>query len=122
MTIDVKNEMIKLKQYIEDNYNNPIRLIDDGELKIIVSAPYYNLTIKIVNKQKDSYIPNDPGIYLDYQANKENQARLDYHGGGSYELFATGNYTIIDDFLKKFECEKNNEKQLSIYDVITGDE
>lgn len=117
--MNLETETNKLKSYIEKNYSAVIinKRNHRNELELLILAPNHDLFIRIAAKDKKTYIPDDYGIYLDYQANRKNASRLNYEGGGSLEKYNPNDFIIITNFLDKFLIRKK-EIQTNIFDFI----
>lgn len=117
--MNLEQETNKLKSYIENNYSAVVinKRNHRNKLELLILAPNHDLFIRIADKDKETYIPNDYGIYLDYQANRKNASRLNYEGGGSLEKYDPNDFIIITNFLDKFLIRKK-EIQTNIFDFI----
>lgn len=117
--MNLETETNKLKSYIEKNYSAVVikKRNYRNKLELLILAPNHDLFIRIADKNKETYIPNDYGIYLDYEANKKNASRLNYEGGGSLKKYNPTDFTTVDNFLDKFLIRKK-EIQTNIFDFI----
>ena len=120
--INILNELNKIKKHIDDNYDvqSEVRKSYLNEYMLIVAANKYDIKIQISYPNLNSYIPNDYGLYLGYDANKKYRSELCYAGGGHMIKYVPNEYSEIDSYLEneKFDIKKKAEKQTSIFDFI----
>lgn len=117
--INILDELNKIKKYIDDNYDvqTDIRKSYLHEYMLIVAAKKYDIKIQISYPDPNSYIPNDYGLRLHYDANKKYCSELNYEGGGYMVEYVPNEYSKIDSYLNHFNVVKG-EKQTSIFDFI----
>lgn len=115
---ELEQELLNIQSYIEKNYQvkTEINLDFEDRKKLNVYIKKYDLSLRITDKTEDNYLNGYYGIILDYEANKKYRSELSYHGGGRLEKYTFGDYKIIDEFLEKFEIQKIEENQMTIFD------
>lgn len=117
--INILDELKKIKMYIDENYevDSEIKKAYIHEYSLIIKTKKYDIKISVSNKNPKSYIPDNFGLHLGYDANKKYQSELCYAGGGYMTKYFPGEYGEIDSYLKRFGVGKT-ERQTTIFDFI----
>lgn len=117
--INILDELKKIKMYIDENYevDSEIKKAYIHEYSLIIKIKKYDIKINVSNKNPKSYIPDNFGLRLGYEANKKYRSELYYAGGGYMTKYFPGEYSEIDSYLKHFGVLKT-ERQTTIFDFI----
>lgn len=117
----MKNELNKIKKYIEDNYGvvaeiSPTFLFKNN---LLLKTEKYDINISLCKAEENHYLYGKykTVLFFDYEANKKYQSELCFHGGGCSKGYDKNDYSNIEQFLNHW-FEKSTEKQFTIFDYI----
>lgn len=116
----MKEELYKIKSYIENSYNISIEELKDEfyDHALLIRVKKYDLIISLEEPSIEHFLNGKCKYVLnfDYEANKKYRSELCCHGGGYADIYSEHDYSNIEKFLDEY-CIRKSKKQLSIFDI-----